>query len=147
MLSEIPYTIRSKYLCQGIDIKKGKYLEVDMKKIRLSISLILLGFLVLSSCDKKDAFLVNRRTATPEKIEEIKKAERVEAERVEAENKRTADQEAEKKRKEEEKEEERKRAKVTPTTTNTTNNGNDTKTTTNTVTPTMTMTPITATPI
>ncbi|GHT62349.1 hypothetical protein AGMMS49531_10270 [Endomicrobiia bacterium] len=46
-----------------------------MKKIRLSISLVLLGFLCLSSCDNNNAFLVNRRTATPEKIEQIKKAQ------------------------------------------------------------------------
>ncbi|GHT55281.1 hypothetical protein AGMMS50233_04940 [Endomicrobiia bacterium] len=32
--------------------------------------------LVLSSCDKKNAYLVNRRTATPEKVEEIKEAQR-----------------------------------------------------------------------
>ncbi|GHT67058.1 hypothetical protein AGMMS50222_10380 [Endomicrobiia bacterium] len=42
-------------------------------KLLNSSSFILLGFLVLSSCDKKNARLVNRRTAASEKIEEAKK--------------------------------------------------------------------------
>ncbi|GHT62068.1 hypothetical protein AGMMS49950_07250 [Endomicrobiia bacterium] len=48
-----------------------------MRKTKLlnSSSFILLGFLVLSSCDKKNALLVNRRTATPERVKEIKAKE------------------------------------------------------------------------
>ncbi|GHT42792.1 hypothetical protein AGMMS49921_08920 [Endomicrobiia bacterium] len=34
---------------------------------------------VICSCDKKNALLVNRRTATPEKIEAIKEAKRIKA--------------------------------------------------------------------
>ncbi|GHT58495.1 hypothetical protein AGMMS49531_00740 [Endomicrobiia bacterium] len=51
-----------------------------MRKTKLlnSSSFILLGFLVLSSCDKKNASLVNRRTATSEKIEEAKKKKEAE---------------------------------------------------------------------
>ncbi|GHT48355.1 hypothetical protein AGMMS49936_10730 [Endomicrobiia bacterium] len=68
-------------------MKESKYLrdkyEVNMKKIRLPISLVLLGLLCLSSCDscnKKNAFLVNRRTATPERVKEVQRARAVEAE-------------------------------------------------------------------
>ncbi|GHT63148.1 hypothetical protein AGMMS49950_04310 [Endomicrobiia bacterium] len=32
--------------------------------------------MVLSSCDKKNAFLVNRRTATPEKVKQVEEAQR-----------------------------------------------------------------------
>ncbi|GHT72059.1 hypothetical protein AGMMS49950_10050 [Endomicrobiia bacterium] len=52
-----------------------------MKKITWLITIILLG-LIISSCDKKNAFLVNRRTATPEKIEKIKEAEKIKAEKI-----------------------------------------------------------------
>ncbi|GHT37846.1 hypothetical protein AGMMS49593_05870 [Endomicrobiia bacterium] len=34
---------------------------------------------IICSCDKKNAFLVNRRYATPEKIEAIKEAKRIKA--------------------------------------------------------------------
>ncbi|GHT72253.1 hypothetical protein AGMMS49950_10660 [Endomicrobiia bacterium] len=46
-----------------------------MIKTKLLISFISLG-LMLSSCDKKNAFLINRRTATPEKIREIEEAQK-----------------------------------------------------------------------
>ncbi|GHT70041.1 hypothetical protein AGMMS49950_04100 [Endomicrobiia bacterium] len=46
-----------------------------MIKTKLLISFISLG-LMLSSCDKKNAFLVNRSTATPEKIREIEEAQK-----------------------------------------------------------------------
>ncbi|GHT68500.1 hypothetical protein AGMMS49556_10190 [Endomicrobiia bacterium] len=49
------------------------------RKLLISSPFILLGFLVLSSCDKKNASLVNRRTAAPEKIEEIKEKQKAEA--------------------------------------------------------------------
>ncbi|GHT38249.1 hypothetical protein AGMMS49593_07160 [Endomicrobiia bacterium] len=42
------------------------------KTLKTAISIFIAFSLALSSCDKKNAFLVNRRTATPEKIEEIK---------------------------------------------------------------------------
>ncbi|GHT35494.1 hypothetical protein AGMMS49592_5770 [Endomicrobiia bacterium] len=51
-----------------------------MKRIRLSISFILLGFLCLSSCDQKNASLVNRRIATPERIEQVKEAQKAKEE-------------------------------------------------------------------
>ncbi|GHT72153.1 hypothetical protein AGMMS49950_10450 [Endomicrobiia bacterium] len=41
-----------------------------MKKTTGLITIIV--GLIISSCDKKNAVLVNRRTATPEKVEEIK---------------------------------------------------------------------------
>ncbi|GHT55578.1 hypothetical protein AGMMS50233_05740 [Endomicrobiia bacterium] len=50
-----------------------------MVKTKLLISFISFG-LMLSSCDQKNARLVNRRVATPEKIEEIKEAERIKVE-------------------------------------------------------------------
>ncbi|GHT50675.1 hypothetical protein AGMMS49990_03500 [Endomicrobiia bacterium] len=61
-------------------------------KLLVSSSCILLDFLCLSSCDKKNASLVNRRTATPEKIEEIKEAQRAK-ERAETEAQRKAQEE------------------------------------------------------
>ncbi|GHT33064.1 hypothetical protein AGMMS49592_0930 [Endomicrobiia bacterium] len=45
-----------------------------MKSKAAVISALVLFGLVLSSCDKKNASLVNRRTATPEKIEETRVA-------------------------------------------------------------------------
>ncbi|GHT52881.1 hypothetical protein AGMMS49990_09800 [Endomicrobiia bacterium] len=56
-----------------------------MIRTKLLISFILF-VLMLSSCDKKNASLVNRRTATPERIEQIKEAQRAkeEEERVKA---------------------------------------------------------------
>ncbi|GHT38521.1 hypothetical protein AGMMS49593_08070 [Endomicrobiia bacterium] len=43
------------------------------KTLKTAISIFIAFSLALSSCDKKNAFLVNRRTATPEKVEEIKR--------------------------------------------------------------------------
>ncbi|GHT62990.1 hypothetical protein AGMMS49531_11290 [Endomicrobiia bacterium] len=63
-----------------------------MKTKKSMSAVVLFGFLVLSSCDKKNAFLVNRRTATPEKIEEAKKRkEDEERARVKAKEKADAD--------------------------------------------------------
>ncbi|GHT57411.1 hypothetical protein AGMMS50233_10730 [Endomicrobiia bacterium] len=70
-----------------------------MKRIRLAISFILLGFLMLSSCDKKNAYLVNRRTATPEKIEQIKEAQRTKAKEREVKAQRKAKEEKEERKK------------------------------------------------
>ncbi|GHT52289.1 hypothetical protein AGMMS49990_08380 [Endomicrobiia bacterium] len=42
-----------------------------MMKLKRVLSVLALFGLALNSCDKKNAFIVNRRTATPEKIEEI----------------------------------------------------------------------------
>ncbi|GHT51404.1 hypothetical protein AGMMS49990_05620 [Endomicrobiia bacterium] len=47
-------------------------------KTKAMLSAIVLFGLMLSSCDKKNAFLVNRRHATPDRIEQIKEAQRVE---------------------------------------------------------------------
>ncbi|GHT33934.1 hypothetical protein AGMMS49592_3290 [Endomicrobiia bacterium] len=45
-----------------------------------AISSIFVAFsFALSSCDQKNARLVNRRTATPERIEKIKEAQRAKA--------------------------------------------------------------------
>ncbi|GHT48903.1 hypothetical protein AGMMS49936_11540 [Endomicrobiia bacterium] len=44
------------------------------RSLKAISAIVLFGFLCLSSCDKKNAFLVNRRIATPEKVEEIKRA-------------------------------------------------------------------------
>ncbi|GHT53836.1 hypothetical protein AGMMS50233_00620 [Endomicrobiia bacterium] len=63
-------------------------------KLLVSSSCILLDFLCLSSCDKKNASLVNRRTATPEKMEEIKEAQRAK-ERAETEAQQRKAQEEE----------------------------------------------------
>ncbi|GHT46955.1 hypothetical protein AGMMS49936_06770 [Endomicrobiia bacterium] len=41
-------------------------------KLKQCLSIFIAFSSVLSSCDEKNAFLVNRRTATPEKVEEIK---------------------------------------------------------------------------
>ncbi|GHT63782.1 hypothetical protein AGMMS50222_10480 [Endomicrobiia bacterium] len=70
-------------------------------KLLISSSCILFGFLVLSSCDKKNASLVNRRTATPEKIEEAKKR-REDEEKLKEENRKKEEEEARKKAEEEE---------------------------------------------
>ncbi|GHT56361.1 hypothetical protein AGMMS50233_08010 [Endomicrobiia bacterium] len=43
-------------------------------KLKQCLSIFIAFGLALSSCDKKNASLVNRRTATPEKIEEVKRA-------------------------------------------------------------------------
>ncbi|GHT40214.1 hypothetical protein AGMMS49921_01210 [Endomicrobiia bacterium] len=42
-------------------------------KLKQCLSIFVEFSLVLSSCDKKNAGIVNRRTATPEKVEEIKR--------------------------------------------------------------------------
>ncbi|GHT58904.1 hypothetical protein AGMMS49531_01880 [Endomicrobiia bacterium] len=70
-------------------------------KLLISSSCILFGFLVLSSCDKKNASLVNRRTATPEKIEEAKKR-REDEEKLKEENRKKEEEEARKKAEEDE---------------------------------------------
>ncbi|GHT46187.1 hypothetical protein AGMMS49936_04690 [Endomicrobiia bacterium] len=56
----------------------------EKNKIVNFIFIYFTWFLCLSSCDKKNAFLVNRRTATPVEIKEteIEKANRAERERV-----------------------------------------------------------------
>ncbi|GHT45547.1 hypothetical protein AGMMS49936_02980 [Endomicrobiia bacterium] len=46
------------------------------KTLKAALSIFIAFSLALSSCDKKNAGLVNRRTATPEKIEEIKEAQK-----------------------------------------------------------------------
>ncbi|GHT63226.1 hypothetical protein AGMMS49531_11480 [Endomicrobiia bacterium] len=75
--------------------------------------------MIISSCDKKNAVLVNRRTATPEKVEEIKEAERTKAEVIkEAQRaKAKAQEEAKQEQKEEAqraKEKEEEKLAVTP---------------------------------
>ncbi|GHT35347.1 hypothetical protein AGMMS49592_5590 [Endomicrobiia bacterium] len=55
-----------------------------MIKTKLLISFISFG-LILGSCDKKNASLVNRRRATPEKIEEIKEREKTIRKEIESE--------------------------------------------------------------
>ncbi|GHT42696.1 hypothetical protein AGMMS49921_08530 [Endomicrobiia bacterium] len=58
--------------------------ETKTKVVSAISSAIVLFGSMLSSCDKKNAFLVNRRTATPEKVKEIKRAkeEKAEEERI-----------------------------------------------------------------
>ncbi|GHT61913.1 hypothetical protein AGMMS49531_09400 [Endomicrobiia bacterium] len=46
-------------------------------KLKAILSVFVAFSLALSSCDKKNASLVNRRTATPEKIREVEERERV----------------------------------------------------------------------
>ncbi|GHT45438.1 hypothetical protein AGMMS49936_02660 [Endomicrobiia bacterium] len=71
-------------------------------KLKQCLSIFIAFSFVLSSCDKKNAFLVNRRTATPEKVEEIKRAKAEQkAKEAEAEAKRKEEEDAERKRKEE----------------------------------------------
>ncbi|GHT44967.1 hypothetical protein AGMMS49936_01440 [Endomicrobiia bacterium] len=45
---------------------------MKIKMVKIVAITVLFG-LVLSSCDKKNAFLVNRRIATSERIEEIRR--------------------------------------------------------------------------
>ncbi|GHT56155.1 hypothetical protein AGMMS50233_07360 [Endomicrobiia bacterium] len=42
------------------------------KAVKATLSIFVAFSLALSSCDKKNASLVNRRYATPERVEEIK---------------------------------------------------------------------------
>ncbi|GHT72141.1 hypothetical protein AGMMS49950_10400 [Endomicrobiia bacterium] len=61
-------------------------------KLKAILSVFVAFSLALSSCDKKNAFLVNRRTATPEKIREVEERKRAKekVEAAEAEAKRLA---------------------------------------------------------
>ncbi|GHT53715.1 hypothetical protein AGMMS50233_00250 [Endomicrobiia bacterium] len=61
-------------------------------KTKAMLSAIVLFGLMLSSCDKKNASLTNRRHATPEKIEQIKEAQRAK-ERAEAKAQQKAKEE------------------------------------------------------
>ncbi|GHT57207.1 hypothetical protein AGMMS50233_10340 [Endomicrobiia bacterium] len=50
-------------------------------KLKATLSIFVAFCLALSSCDKKNAFIINRRYATLEKIEEIKEAKAKEEEK------------------------------------------------------------------
>ncbi|GHT50281.1 hypothetical protein AGMMS49990_02390 [Endomicrobiia bacterium] len=83
-------------------------------KLKQYLSIFVAFGLVLSSCDKKNASLVNRRTATQEKIEEIKEAQRAKEEaqqkaKEEEEERKKTEAEAQQRAKEEE---ERKKAEA-----------------------------------
>ncbi|GHT49642.1 hypothetical protein AGMMS49990_00700 [Endomicrobiia bacterium] len=60
---------------------------MKIETVKTVTSVIPFG-LMLSSCDKKNARLVNGRHTTPEKIEEIKEAQRAKAREEEAERER-----------------------------------------------------------
>ncbi|GHT51913.1 hypothetical protein AGMMS49990_07270 [Endomicrobiia bacterium] len=59
-------------------------------KLKQCLSMFVAFALALSSCDKKNASLVNRRTATPKKMEEIKEAQRAKEREAEAQQKAKA---------------------------------------------------------
>ncbi|GHT45773.1 hypothetical protein AGMMS49936_03590 [Endomicrobiia bacterium] len=56
------------------------------RSLKAISAIVLFGFLCLSSCDKKNAFLVNRRIATPERVEEIKEREKAKEAKREKQN-------------------------------------------------------------
>ncbi|GHT33129.1 hypothetical protein AGMMS49592_1130 [Endomicrobiia bacterium] len=51
--------------------KTGKS-RMKTKTVKAILSVFVAFSLALSSCDKKSSFIVNRRTATPERVEKIK---------------------------------------------------------------------------
>ncbi|GHT61624.1 hypothetical protein AGMMS49531_08810 [Endomicrobiia bacterium] len=68
------------YVINKRDHIESKRRKNDIKKATGLITIILVG-LIISSCDKNNAFLVNRRTATPEKIKEIEEAQQAKEEK------------------------------------------------------------------
>ncbi|GHT43534.1 hypothetical protein AGMMS49921_11680 [Endomicrobiia bacterium] len=84
------YLLKSSKNCIIIHIKKTIEYKVVTNKMTACqylinrslkvISVIMVFGLVLSSCKKENAFLVNRRTATQEKVDEVKKRKEAEEE-------------------------------------------------------------------
>ncbi|GHT58317.1 hypothetical protein AGMMS49950_01260 [Endomicrobiia bacterium] len=66
------------------------------KTVKAILSIFVAFSFALNSCDKNNTMLVNRRTATPEKIKEIKEAQRAKEREAKAQQKAKEEEEQKK---------------------------------------------------